>query len=724
MDDLSQLVPEPGSRRSEHDQRFKWLTGAKLTLGAAGVVVGLVWIVAGVLVWQSRRDAIEDWKVDAVNTSLTVAAYTRQTLGAADLVLHSIQDWVSEAEIQSEEEFRQIMSERRYFDAMHDRAIGLPQIAIVSIAARNGDIINLSTQYPPPPANLVGREAFDAQVAPTAPPVSLSMTQQGSTTGKWTFYLSRRVQSKTGELLGVILVGLDETYISYFFSRITIGDGSSLALFRSDGALLASSLNRPELLGKRYDNAASLRMIAQGHSGTAELTRTSSFLNPGDRDGRIVAPREVEGFPAFIRVTMPEKVVLARWSERNYIVAAVALLLTMFIVYAAMTISRLAARAQSATRAISERRLLAALLDTPAALCAVLDGQANILYSNERFREAMETKGDPKNAFRNPALSGAARVITFAAGELPDRSVEVDLDLALSGGRTRFMHFSISRQSLPGLGQCAIMVGHDETERRNAQQSAAQTVKMAMLGDLTSGIAHELSQPLNVIRIAAQTALLGSEEGEELQEDDGMPKMTDVEFRSFAQTKFKRIVKQVDRGAAIISQMRIFGRAPAGAPAVFDARDACRSAITLFGHGIRRSGITLREELGDEALPVAAHRSLLEQVILSLLMNARDALKDSSQSESEIELGARKGPGDRILLRIADNGPGVPATIRERIFEPFFTTKPTGQGTGLSLAMAFGIIRDAGGTLSLLPNTKGAAFEIDLPARYGADMNG
>jgi len=83
--------------------------------------------------------------------------------------------------------------------------------------------------------------------------------------------------------------------------------------------------------------------------------------------------------------------------------------------------------------------------------------------------------------------------------------------------------------------------------------------------------------------------------------------------------------------------------------------------------------------------------------------------------DKTIVLSASRGSNGHVLVTVSDNGPGVAAEIRERIFEPFFTSKPTGQGTGLGLSLSFGIIREAGGTLSLLHSEEGAAFQIDLP---------
>jgi C4-dicarboxylate-specific signal transduction histidine kinase len=195
--------------------------------------------------------------------------------------------------------------------------------------------------------------------------------------------------------------------------------------------------------------------------------------------------------------------------------------------------------------------------------------------------------------------------------------------------------------------------------------------------------------------------------------------MSDRDFRDFAVTKLSRVVAQVDRAAGIISRMRIFSRSTREGPQRFDVRDACRGALILVAQPFRVAGIAVNENLGDEPLITTGHQSLIEQVLVNLLGNARDALSDDLGRDRKVEVSARRGRPGRLVVSVSDNGPGVPEASRDRVFEPFYTTKPEGKGTGLGLAVAFGIVRDAGGSLTLRPEGPGATFEIDLPETPG-----
>lgn len=710
MSHLDTLLQGRPARRRQHGSF--WSSSGRGILVVAALNIVLLWGVTGAVLWQIYRDEVNDWKRTAANFSLTTAAHAQQTLVATDLVLRSMLDWVADEDIRSETQFVEAVKRHRFHEAMRDRLAGLPQVSVASIFDKEGHLLSSSSDWPPP-IDTGERETFPAQVGPNSPPVSISRALPDSSTKRWTFYLSRRIKSKTDELLGVAVVGIEADYFSNLFRLISLGEDSSVSLFRIDGALLATTLNAPDLPGRSYTGARPIRMIRDGLSGRAEITNEPAWWESADSEKRIVSPRQVEGFPVLVAVTVGDKTFLGQWRERLYFILVLALLLSAVAVLVAAQILRLSARTEAAARLASERRLLAALIDTPAALCAVLDRQGRVIYSNDRFREIVARDNEPRDILRDEAVRGAAPILAFAAGT-DAQAIEVDLLVVRPGDATRHLHFSLSHRSLPEVGECTILMGHDETLRHQAQQAIAQTAKLVTLGEMTTGMAHELSQPLNVIKIAAQNAL--SEVAPAASREARFhPPLGEGELRPFVAGKLNRIMVQVDRAAAILTRMRVFGRTPEGEPGLFDVRDACRGALILVGQRLRNGGITVREQLGGQPLMVRSHQSLLEQALVNLLVNARDALLQSMRPDKTIVLSTGRGSDGHVLITVADNGPGVPTAIQERIFEPFFTSKPTGQGTGLGLSLSFGIVREAGGTLSMLPSEDGSVFQIDLP---------
>ncbi|TAJ87748.1 MAG: sensor histidine kinase [Reyranella sp.] len=687
------------------------------TVIICAVHVALVWGLAFLVVGQNYELSVAGWKTSAENISLTVAAHAAQTQGAADLVGKSMADWVSDERIETPEQFRRIMGEKRFFEAMRDRIVGQPQIGVALIFAANGDIVNTTTAWPPPQLNVANRESFTSAIEPGVKTLALSATATGRISGKPRFFVSRKVVSQAGELLGVIAVGLESEFFADFYRRIALGPDSWLALFRNDGTLLATSLpDQP--LGKRLDKTLPYRLIEAGQAGKAVLTKGPFPYYAGSSPTRIVVATKVGSLPAYVTVVVGESAFLTPWRDRNLLIFVIAAILTVLTVVAGLGILLLIERSAAAAREASERQVLAAIVDTPLALTAVVDRTGKVIHANSSFRSLLCANGhdDVSNALFNPALEGIEPLLSFVKGDAP--LAEVDVQLVKAGDQTRRLRFSLSRQTLPDSGESIIMVGHDETLRHQAERAIAVSGKLVTLGEITTGIAHELSQPLNVIRMAAQNAQAEAEPQPAADGDDSeppLPMMSDREFRAFAVTKLNRIVAQVDRAASIISRMRIFSRATREGPQSFDLRDTCRAAVARVAQSYRAAEIVLEEKLGEEPLAVSGHPPLLEQVLVSILANARDALADTLEKSRTVELSAGRGAGGRVWVRVADNGPGVPEAHRERIFEPFFTTKPEGQGAGLGLAVSYGIVRDAGGTLTLKPGGPGATFEIDLP---------
>ncbi len=682
------------------------------TLAFAAIQILVIWAIAIGFIWAAYNEDIETGEQDARSSSLTVAAYTRQVLGSADLVLGSAQDWVSQSNINSERQFRQAAAQAQFAATLKDRIVAMPHISFVVIASADGDVVNSTVVPDNGPSNIAGREAFRTLIASDAPDLALTAVAL-SPMGRWTFYMSRRLTAKSGELLGVVIVGIDAESLSSLFRQIAPVGEEVITLFRPDGALLATTVADSSLFGKRYPDAAPLRMIRQGLGGTVQRTDEPRWSDPSSRESRLVAPRAVEGFPVVVAASIGHGIYLAAFDREVVLSLAIALALTILTIFITRRFLQLLALTEAAGQLTAQRRLFAALIDTPSALCAVLDRDGRILYSNGRFDQVLKDAVASPNVFEHDSVRGGGEVLRFASSSERD-SIELDLRLENDAARPRYLRFSLSRQALPGLGNCTVMVGHDETARHEVQQSLAQSAKLATLGELTTGIAHEITQPLNVMRMAAQNALMEVEAAEEAPE--GASAEAQKDFRAFISGKLNRIVSQVDRAADIVSRMRIFGRAPKGPPIEFDVRDACRAALSMIEGRAKSADVTIVTELGEQPLNVRGHRNLIEMVMINLLLNARDALESSTKPRRTITVSATRAETGRVRLIVADNGPGVPASIRDRIFEPFFTGKPTGKGVGLGLATSYGIIHDAGGSLSLLQGDDGATFQIELPA--------
>ncbi|MBV4486511.1 PAS domain-containing protein [Pseudomonas sp. SWRI153] len=247
-------------------------------------------------------------------------------------------------------------------------------------------------------------------------------------------------------------------------------------------------------------------------------------------------------------------------------------------------------------------------------------------------------------------------------------------------------------------------VGRDNTEVRRSQQQLTQSAKMATLGEMATGLAHEINQPLNVMRMAIVNVLKRLGNG-----DVQVDYLTD---------KLHRIDAQVQRAAKVVDHMRVFGRRSEIEQQLFNPAQAIEGTLSLLAEGMRGKGVDLRiSETGFEA-QVRGYVDQLEQVLINLMVNARDALLSKRENDSAfkpwISIYVERDE-ENVRLWVEDNGGGIDPRLLERIFEPFFTTKPIGVGTGLGLSVSYGIIANMGGELSVRNSAQGARFCIELP---------
>jgi two-component system C4-dicarboxylate transport sensor histidine kinase DctB len=266
-------------------------------------------------------------------------------------------------------------------------------------------------------------------------------------------------------------------------------------------------------------------------------------------------------------------------------------------------------------------------------------------------------------------------------------------NLRLEASRKAMIHI------MGDLRETTIEVKRREQELRDKQEQLVQAGKLATLGELTTGVAHELNNPLNNIGLFVGNAVdlleLGAtDNGRVVQE-------------------MERALQQVRKATEIISHLRTFGRAAPFSRDPVSLRVVLMQALSLVQAQLRLRAIQVTLDLGEEEPVVLGNPLQLEQVFVNLFTNARDAVADSPRKAIHISVAVRSETAE---IMFADTGPGIPPGLERRIFDPFFTTKEVGQGTGLGLSITYGIIKDLGGTISVVsPPGEGATFLVRLP---------
>ncbi len=273
-----------------------------------------------------------------------------------------------------------------------------------------------------------------------------------------------------------------------------------------------------------------------------------------------------------------------------------------------------------------------------------------------------------------------------------------------------FIHVNIHSSPLEHLGE-DVMIANiaDISDRVEAEAQLIQAGKMATLGEMSTGVAHELNQPLNAIRIGSDFLKKMVDRGESIAPEV----LAKVSFEMGA---------QVDRAANIINHLREFGRkSDLDEMEKLNINKPIRNVFTVLGQQLKLRQIKVNLELDEDLPRILGVNNRLEQVFVNLVINARDSMEDKRASsyqqreESVLTIRSYQEEG-KVVAIVRDTGIGMPESIRDRIFEPFFTTKEVGRGTGLGLSISYGIIKDYGGTIEVESEVgSGTTFKVIFP---------
>jgi len=248
------------------------------------------------------------------------------------------------------------------------------------------------------------------------------------------------------------------------------------------------------------------------------------------------------------------------------------------------------------------------------------------------------------------------------------------------------------------------------TQRLETEQQLIQASKLTTLGEMATGVAHELNQPLSVIKTASTFIMKKTNKQETIEND-------------ILLTMLSKIDSNVDRASKIINHMRLFSRKSTLEFEKIQVNDLLDRAFQIFSQQLKIRGIDVVSETDKDLPVITADPNSLEQVFINLILNARDAIEEKWGNKGN-KPGDKKiiykthSDGEHVFVEVRDTGGGIPEAISEKIFEPFFTTKEVGKGTGLGLSISYGIIKDCGGRIyAESAKDNGAAFIIKFPIK-------
>ncbi len=543
--------------------------------------------------------------------------------------------------------------------------------------------------------------------------MSISKPLIGRASGRWSVQFTRPLLDEAGAFAGVVVVSFDPIRLSKTLADLRFGENDlSAVLSIPHGRLIARSHDAEHQLARAANpDLPVVRAARERRSGSLQA------VSPIDGRELIYSFRVIGDLPLLVMVgldlnsELAEANSVAVWVHAAIIATllSVATLLAVFAQRSARLRSRLElelTRQEAATAELARTHIAKLLSGLPAAVYRMSltpDGEVvgfEITETASRLTGYDLTDLMSRQAWLQnvDGMDDAAWSVYFRK-VLRDGEASVEYRYYHQDGTVLWFRDQARVVELGDNREVAI-VGYisDITRERAIQAQAIAASKLATLGEMATGLAHELNQPIAIMSLAAENAA-------QMLERKG------AEGIKFAVQRMGRISDQAARARTIVNHLRIFGRQNDEGLEPINLHEIVDGSLALVGSALRNAGVTVGIRMTDTVPPVIGQLVLAEHVVVNLLLNARDAMDQNRPDQPRhLTVSATHNAGaGTVTLSVHDSGPGIKPVILDRIFEPFFTTKEVGKGTGLGLSICHGILRSFGGNILAFNAPEGGA---------------
>jgi PAS domain S-box-containing protein len=677
------------------------MTLRRMLFALGAVLVGINILSA---IWDIRneravveRNALRDFS----NLTALLADQTARSLESVDLLLHAAAGDISTAGV-GPPAARALR--------FKDRISGIPQIRAVILLDRNGKVLVSTDGGADDGADFSKRPYFTHQRDAAVKGRYVSDPFLGEITHRWAFAVSETITDADGRFAGVVAAIIDIQYFDRLYHSLDIGEAGFVALL-TRGGILVTRVPRPreELFGNRLPDRGDVL-------GAIERDGRLSGWSPGLVSELptqvLMSGAPVPDSPLVVIVGAPDRTVLAPWRTEA------ARIIVRTLLTSAVMLALVALAARELLRRAHADGLLDELFESAPEAVALLDLDGRVIRTNREFATvfgftAEESTGRLLSDLIVPAGQlDAACMIDTAAN--PERRVSAECERKRKDGSRIQVAITASPVTIEGKTIGVYTIQRDITERKLAeaeqerlQARLRQAEKMEAVGRLAGGIAHDFNNILGGILGYGEMLLESTTEGSQEQR--------------FA----RNLLIAANRARDLVDQILAYSRSQRAARGPVEIGAIVRETLEVV-RGSLPTGIVLEPALPQAPVVALCDPTQLHQVVMNLCTNAIHAMGCSGtlgvslaavDLEEELKLPqATLSPGPYVKLVVADTGVGMDEATLARIFEPFFTTKEVGRGTGLGLALVYGIVADSGGATHVTSVLgRGSMFEIYLP---------
>jgi len=560
---------------------------------------------------------------------------------------------------------------------------------LLSVAKENGDLVD-SSQVPFVTSNLKDREHFRVHSDFDSKKLFISKPVLGRSSGKWSIQMSRRINKADGSFGGVAIVSVDPFYFTEFYKQVDLGKNASIALIGGDGIIRARKSGADADIGGDVSQSPLMDKLS--------VSSVGHFIIESPVDGirRIYSYRALEDYPFVVVVGVDEKEVLKRVNKRIGGYYSVAGLVTIVIILFVTMLLLAATRQKRAQQALKQARD-SLEIRVEERTQELLAANEELLHTNQELHIEVEER---------KRIEG---ILKTSEAELVQKNIQL-------------------ATALKDIGL--------------AQAQLIQQEKLAGIGQLAAGIAHEINNPLGFItgnvealeryfiafssiiaqyrELAYSVITIGdSQVTEKVNQVARFEKEQDLDYiLEDLPELFQDTNDGLNRMSKIVKGIKLFSRVDQ--QQVFELHDLNEliKGTLLVAHNEIKHYAKVEEKLGEIPM-VEALGGEINQVLLNLLVNGVQSIKERDGEKRGIIRVSTWHEKEFVYCAIEDNGVGVPTENMNKIFNPFFTTKPVGQGTGMGLSISYDIIvnRHHGGIVVENCLGEGAKFTIKLPIK-------